>query len=462
MTADRDLDRQLGSWFDDRATARAPDGLLERSLEQVAVTHQRPSWLVRDGWRAPRAMGRPARVPARVGLLLALAVAVVVVATGAGLFLRLLPATNGGPSTAPSTSAAPSSSPTPSPSPTAEPKPAVFVFNKGAGSSAECGGAPQGGCISRLWVANLDGTGAHELIPDQSGCQRFQAWSPDGTHMLFSRSECRWNGEAGMIGAERFYLTDASGSEPQLVDTGCVSPCQTDDHGVFSSDGDRILFLRWKIIDAPPSATPDPVTGKPAPATEVKVLASIDLSTGQVTELGVFDQCDRCGTEWPRTDPRWSPDRTQIVFTWAAPTFGPLTPGDPPVFVADADGKNVHKVSPAGGAPSWSPDGTRIVLQIDRYEKVTQFEYRLFQDIYTIRPDGTDVRRLTTDEISSNPGWSVDGRIWFIRTPRVNGNQQTEGPAQYWVMDANGSHATQLSGPPQPQDLADAALQPAP
>ena len=30
MTTDRDFDRQLGSWFDERATTRAPDGLLER------------------------------------------------------------------------------------------------------------------------------------------------------------------------------------------------------------------------------------------------------------------------------------------------------------------------------------------------------------------------------------------------------------------------------------------------
>ncbi len=229
-----------------------------------------------------------------------------------------------------------------------------------------------------------------------------------------------------------------------------------------SSDGRRILFVRLKIIDAPPSATPDPVTGKPAPATEIKVLASIDLSTGRVTELGDFDQCDRCGSEWPRSDPRWSPDRTQIVFTWAAPIFGPQAPGDSPVFVADADGKNVHKVSPSGGSPSWSPDGTRIVFQIDRYQEVTKFEYRFFSDVYTMRPDGTDLRRLTTDEISGNPAWSVDGRIWFIRTPRVDGNQQTEGPAQYWIMDADGGNATQSSLAPQLQDFADAVLQPTP
>ncbi|MGZ6314926.1 MAG: TolB family protein [Candidatus Limnocylindrales bacterium] len=449
MTDQRELDHILGAFFVE-GTNELPDRVINAALEQIEHTPQRHAMRLPSRFRRMNMYARFAAA-AVFGLF----------AVGGTLYLAGLPQP---PSGLPS----PTPSARPSPGETVQAKPAVFVFTKGAGSAAECGGATQGGCISRLWVANLDGTGAHELIPDQSGCQRFQAWSPDGTRLLFSRSDCRWGGgEAGMIGVERFYLTDASGSQPQLVDTGCVSPCQADDHGVFSSDGRRILFLRSKIIDAPPSATPDPVTGKPAQAMGLRVLASIDLPTGQVTELGVFDQCDQCGSEWPRSDPRWSPDRTQIAFTWAVPipgpNPGPQAPGDLPVFIADADGGNVHQLSPAGGIPSWSPDGTRIVFQIDRYEEVVPiFEYRLFQDIYTIRPDGTDLRRLTTDEISSNPGWSVDGRIWFIRTPRVDGNQQTEGPYQYWVMDADGSNATQSSGPPQPQDLADAAMQPTP
>ena len=442
MTDQRELDRILGAFFVE-GTNELPDRVISAALEQIDHTPQRHS--ARMPWRFPR-MNTYARLAVAAVLGLSVLGGIVYLAG-----LREPPV--GEPSPTPIPSASPSES--------VQPRVAVYVFNKGAGTAAECGNSTQGGCISRLWVASLDGTGAHELIPDQSGCQRFQAWSSDGTRLLFSRSECRWNGEAGMIGVERFYLTDASGSGPQLVDTGCVSPCQADDHGVFSSDGRRILFLRVNVFDEP-SATPDPVTGKPAPATEMKVLASIDLSTGQVTELGDFDQCDRCGTQWPRSDPRWSPDRTQIVYTWAAPAFGPQPPADPVVFVADADGGNVHQISPAGRGPSWSPDGKRIVFQIDRYQEVTKFEYRLFQDIYTIRPDGTDLRQLTTDQISGNPAWSADGRIWFTRIPRVDGNQQTEPPPQYWVMDADGTHATQLSGPPQPQDLADGAMQPAP
>jgi Galactose oxidase, central domain/Kelch motif len=115
MTADRDLDRQLASWLDERATLHVPDGLLERSLGRVGATRQRPGWLVPNASRSPRAAGRPAATPARLRVVFACAVAMVVVVTGAGLFLRLLPAAVGGPSTQPSI--APSASASPSPTP---------------------------------------------------------------------------------------------------------------------------------------------------------------------------------------------------------------------------------------------------------------------------------------------------------------------------------------------------------
>ena len=428
---DRDFEQRLHAGFRQVAHEGASPALRASiaAIPDVVSPSLQRRWTV---WWGFPALNRFAPIA-----LVATAVMVITL-LGIGLFLRLSP--NVGPS------------PVPHQSEPAQPKPAVFVFNKGAGTAAECGNSELGGCIARLWVANLDGAGAHELIPDQSGCQRFQAWSPDGTRLLFSRSPCKWT-EGGMFGAERFYLTDAGGSEPQLVDTGCVGPCVAEDDAVFSSDGGRILFVRTKSVPVPPSAPPDPVTGKPAQTTEAWVLASMDLSTGRVTELGPFDECYRCGIEWTRSYPHWSPDRAQIVFTEAAQIpSGPQPPKDPAVFVADADGRNVHQVSPAGQFPAWSADGTRIVFQGDRYSWVGTWspgvEVSFFSDIYTIRPDGTDLRRLTTDQISSNPSWSAAGRIWFLRTPRVDGNVSADEQSETWIMDADGSNATQLGGPP--------------
>jgi large repetitive protein len=133
MTADRDLDRQLASWLDERATLHVPDGLLERSLGRVGATRQRPGWLVPDAWRSPRAPGRPA-TPARTrGLLLdrlAVAAVIGVIAVGGALYLikPTQPAV-GGPSSTLGVSASPrSASPSASPSPSVvQPRPASWT-----------------------------------------------------------------------------------------------------------------------------------------------------------------------------------------------------------------------------------------------------------------------------------------------------------------------------------------------
>ena len=442
---DRELEARLQAFYRTEAGEDAAAPLaMRRDVAAIPRTiPQRARWFRR---------GRPLTLLAAAALLLVGGA----IAAGSGLVRlpSLVP-----PEPAPSLavvataspaveSSSPISSPSPAPSETAPvvpPAAAVFVFNKGAGTSVDCGNDGRGGCIPRLWVANLDGTGARELLPGQTGCQRAVAWSSDGTSLLFSRSECRWTVD-GMFGAERFYLTDASGSEPQLVDTGCVSPCLYEDDAVFSADGLRILFVRTKSVPVSPSASPDSVTGKPAQGTEVRVLTSIEIATKRVTELGDFDECDQCESGSPRSYPSWSPDRAQIVFTSAPLLVGPQPPAGPAVLVADADGRNVHQLSASGGTPAWSPDGTRIAFRRERYSWKGTWKPGVvvhpFFDIYTIRPDGSELVRLTSDGVSLNPEWSPDGRIWFIR---VMNPLNSDEPAQSWVMNADGSNAAQLS-----------------
>ena len=120
MTADRDLDRRLVTWLDERAATHVPDGLLERSLGRVGATRQRPGWLVRDRWRA---MPMPRRSWPRPMLVrLAAAAAIGVLAVG-GTFLLLGPGQGSvvGPGTSPTASPSPTvptSTPTSTPSPT--------------------------------------------------------------------------------------------------------------------------------------------------------------------------------------------------------------------------------------------------------------------------------------------------------------------------------------------------------
>jgi hypothetical protein len=411
MNASRDLDRQLGVWLDQRATLNAPDGLLERSLERVHATGQRPGWLVRDRGRSPRAMGRPTTVPAWGGRWFAIAAAVVAVATIAGLLLGHWPATIVGPSASPSISPLPSTWVVPSPTPTPTPRRGALIAyirdvakpNRTAANPNQllCYSSDPTCPIPRLWIVRSDGSGAHELLPGGQGSQTGVSWSPDGTRLIYS--------EAGKL-----YLTDPSGSAPQVADTGassgCAAPCNVDGSPAFSSDGTKLVFTR------------DHNNGS-------SVIATMDLASGRVTELSSTDPAGG--------RPGWSPDGKQIVFVrWGEKDMGgPIPPTLDAVFVVDADGQNLHQVSPATLAVNsavWSPDGSRIVITTSPGKP---------QDIYTVRPDGTGLRRLTTDGISKEATWTSDGRILFDRGSGVAG--KTSSP-DFWIMDADGTNATQL------------------
>jgi hypothetical protein len=93
----------------------------------------------------------------------------------------------------------------------------------------------------------------------------------------------------------------------------------------------------------------------------------------------------------------------------------------------------------------------------------------VYQDVYTVRPDWTGLRRLTTDGFSSAATWTPDGRIMFTRgctVKRPTGLGESDcSAAGLWTMDADGSNA-QILVPGGVPDLAlagiDAAWQPTP
>jgi Tol biopolymer transport system component len=79
-------------------------------------------------------------------------------------------------------------------------------------------------------------------------------------------------------------------------------------------------------------------------------------------------------------------------------------------------GYDIYTMGPGGGAttnitntpasseshPNWSPDGTRIAFDSDRDGDL---------EIYTSKPDGTDVVQLTHDSVDQlQPAWSPDGQ----------------------------------------------------
>jgi TolB protein len=121
----------------------------------------------------------------------------------------------------------------------------------------------------------------------------------------------------------------------------------------------------------------------------------------------------------------------KIAFT-RYPFESPYWGYDPYVFIANENGGSMVLLA-GGAAPSWSPDGQRIVFS--RISGGCYFGCAV-EGIFTMKRDGTDLVRLTSGNEDHNPAWSPDGtRIAFQRGTRL------------MVMNADGSSATFVNVP---------------
>jgi hypothetical protein len=273
---------------------------------------------------------------------------------------------------------------------------------------------------ARIWVANADGSDAHELLPDVPGNQGLVAWMPDGTQLLYTE-------ERGLA------LTDASGAEQELITStqcpeGTVTNCPNLG-GSLSPDGTRLAY-----------------TFMPGSQADASVVAVFDLTTRQITVLEstrTNTVSNPCVGQGVNGSPMWSPDGTRLVVTRDG-----IAPLDDRgncrsiVYTVNADGTDFRVVVPSGSRrqPSsggWSPDGSRLVLS--SVDSDPQGGSDATCDIATVLPDGTDLRPLTTDGISCGARWLGDGRILFERWIDLEA-----GVYDLWIMDADGTDPTRV------------------
>ncbi len=132
-------------------------------------------------------------------------------------------------------------------------------------------------------------------------------------------------------------------------------------------------------------------------------------------------------SQWFDVTSDWSPDGRWIAFD--STRTGPFQ-----VFIMRADGSHVRQVTHLGGFsadPSWAPNGHLLVFEHGPNNGCCV-------NIYTIHPDGTRLRRLTTfttQTRAGEPEFSPDGHwIAFEQFPGVS------PPSAIFVMRADGTH----------------------
>ncbi len=218
-------------------------------------------------------------------------------------------------------------------------------------------GAPQ------LYVMNADGTGVVQLTHSH-GFKSREDWSPDGTRIVFSSSEAGITGPLGIIHSPGdIYVASSDGSAARRLTSGGGFNADP----AWSPDGTRIAFFSDR--------------GGP----------------GEIWVMGADGSNVRRLTDGPslNASPSWSPDSTRIAFHSERDFPGGY---ESAIYVMNSDGKDQRRlVDGAGLSPDWARDGSWIAFVSHRDGRWS---------LYAVRPDGSELTRLTDDSsIEFEPQW---------------------------------------------------------
>ena len=294
----------------------------------------------------------------------------------------------------------------------------AFASNDGSGSDLD------------IYVVPASGGEPRRLTSDP-GADIHPAWSPDGTEIAFASNR--------LGGWEQIYLMQADGSNPHRVLAGAGTQPS------WTSDGTEVLLTSTR------AGNPEVFRLALEPATNLTVHKASDtfaawspdgtsiaftsnrdgklaLYTTDVARRRVEKLTDGTANDW---FPSWSPDGRRLVFQTDRAGSGGLD-----LCVFEITSRATRCITSGRGinaSPAWSPDGRRIAFA----SNMDGGPYQL--DIYTIAPDGSDLRRLTSHlAYECDPAWSPDSSRLAFTSAR-------EGSFDVFTINADGSNERRLT-----------------
>jgi len=286
---------------------------------------------------------------------------------------------------------------------------------------------------SALWVVDVESRRTRKVF---DGDANMADWAPDGKRIAF------WS--ADQDGHRNVFTVAAEGGEPVAVTTGEA----VDWNPRWSPDGRYLYFFSdragssalWRVAM-------DPETGSTLGAPE-------PVTTGGTASPGFLSR-DRSGRRWAYHT--W--DSEQNLYLLSLPPLGGGSQGDPievthgvrrlqsaslspdgmrfafteqtsqeDVYVMNADGTGQERLTNdlyEDREVAWSPDGSRIAFHSNR-----DGAYQ----VWTIRPDGSDLRRVTSGATAFYPIWAPEGH-------RIAVCDCADGTASIVHLDAEGKQA---------------------
>jgi len=224
-------------------------------------------------------------------------------------------------------------------------------------ASTRDGGGQAAGWYSRpyIYVANADGSGVTRLTQGE-----WPSWSADGQRIVFSSQRTNW---------PEIRVINADGSNEQLLGFG-IWPS-------LSPDGTKIVFF---------SATGGPQGG----------IMMMNADGSGVTQLVSNEFADPGWGDYAVELPSWSPDGRSVSFV-RANYDDPWT-----AHILDLATSQISLVrtgtTVGDSRPVWSPDGTRLLLQLP------------FWEIASVNRDGSGLQKYVEAAYLGNPDWSPDAK----------------------------------------------------
>jgi Tol biopolymer transport system component len=256
--------------------------------------------------------------------------------------------------------------------------------------------------LAHWYTVLADGSDRVDLHLDASCAE----WFPDGSRILISNDAARGPGSRlrpAVIEPDGSGLQPLEGTRDPDLDLGC---------GDVSSDGTRIVIEGFN---------------------------DLDTARNGIYSIRAYDGGGlRRLTTGLDAYPQFSPTGTRVVFMRTKP--GVLPDGAGALFVIGADGTGSHRITPWGVAfidEAWSPDGRWIVFQ------------RPYGRLFLVHPDGSNLHEVPVElpfgSGAREPSWSQDGR-WIVFSLTQNGD------ADLYAVRPDGTELTRLTDSPSTQD----------
>ena len=357
-----------------------------------------------DSQPRPPVPGR--RLPVTVGPLLSAVGLVIVAMVSYALLGGSLPTVPGGSNGGPNNPGGPVRTATPSNVVIVDPRtkvPGTLLYAKDG----------------NIWVQS--GEQARQLTT--SGHDSMPAWSPDGS-TVYLVNTVPGNGKMLINGEVRDYnlqipslysiAADGSGGPQRVL------------QGLYRNGGYKWSFFIREPAISTDGKTAALITDGPNPTHSDIVLKLLNLQTKRITDLNQ-PESQSLGHQ----DPAWSPDGRFLLYVRNAREG---TRGTPQIMRYNLASGHAARLTTGGyTAPSWSRDGHYIAAT-----KTTSFG----TDVVILDAgNGTELLKLTNDELSFNPVWSplMDSVAYF---------KLDHGVVDLWLIPLTGTAPNWTVGEP--------------